>query len=192
MAALGTSRLRLAPCVTDPYTRHPAITAMQIATLDEITGRRALLVMGAGRGGFREMGLAQPSPATALKEAVVLIRQLLRGETVTYEGKIVRFHDGRGGGHRARGHAGQRAQPVDEGPRSLDHRYAHEDVGWGLVPWSEMGRALGVATLTMDALITLASVMNGIDYRRDGLTLERLGLAGKDLRTVDRYLHNGP
>jgi 5,10-methylenetetrahydromethanopterin reductase len=95
MAAIGTDRLRLAPCVTDPYTRHPAVTAMQIATLDEIAHGRAVLVMGAGRGGFREMGLVQPSPATALKEAVELIRRLLRGETVTYQGKIVRFFDGR-------------------------------------------------------------------------------------------------
>jgi opine dehydrogenase len=78
-----------------------------------------------------------------------------------------------------------------KGPKSLDHRYVHEDVGWGLVPWAEMGGALAVPTPTMDALITLASIMNGIDYRLDGLTLERLGLAGRDLRTIAGYLHGG-
>ncbi len=43
LAALNTTRVRLGPCVTDPYSRHPALTAMAIATLDESTpaGRRS-------------------------------------------------------------------------------------------------------------------------------------------------------
>jgi len=64
-------------------------------------------------------------------------------------------------------------------PASLDHRYIHEDVGYGLVPMAELGRLAGVATPTIDALARLAGLAVGIDYRRDGLTLERLGLAGK-------------
>ena len=64
-------------------------------------------------------------------------------------------------------------------PPSLDHRYIHEDVGYGLVPMAELGRLVGIATPTIDALIRLAGLALGIDYRADGLTLERLGLAGK-------------
>ena len=64
-------------------------------------------------------------------------------------------------------------------PPSLDHRYMHEDVGYGLVPFSALGRLAGVATPTIDAMIQLAGLAVGVDYRRDGLTLERLGLAGK-------------
>lgn len=64
-------------------------------------------------------------------------------------------------------------------PPSLDHRYMHEDVGYGLVPIAELGRLAGVATPTIDALVQLASLALGIDYARDGLTLARLGLAGK-------------
>ena len=78
-----------------------------------------------------------------------------------------------------------------KGPSSLDHRYIHEDVGWGLVPWSEMGRAYGVPTPTMDGLITLGGVLNASDYRTEGLTLERLGLAGVDPADLETYLHNG-
>ena len=37
LAAARTSRLRLGPGVTDPYSRHPALTAMAIATLDEVS-----------------------------------------------------------------------------------------------------------------------------------------------------------
>jgi opine dehydrogenase len=78
-----------------------------------------------------------------------------------------------------------------KGPKNLDHRYVHEDVGWGIVPWSELGRMLEVATPVIDALITLASAMNGIDYRREGLTLAKMGLAGKDAAALDRYLYEG-
>jgi len=78
-----------------------------------------------------------------------------------------------------------------KGPKNLDHRYIHEDVGWGLVPWSELGRVLQVPTPVMDALITLASILNQIDYRRDGLTLERMGLADKDVTALERYMYEG-
>ena len=33
LCALNTSRIKLGPCVTDPYTRHPALTAQAIGTL---------------------------------------------------------------------------------------------------------------------------------------------------------------
>jgi opine dehydrogenase len=78
-----------------------------------------------------------------------------------------------------------------KGPASLDHRYLHEDVGWGLVPWSEMGRAYGVPTPTMDALIVLGGALNGRDYRAEGLTLERLGIARIPPQDLERYLHDG-
>jgi len=78
-----------------------------------------------------------------------------------------------------------------KGPPSLDHRYLHEDVGWGLVPWAELGRSLGVETPLIDALITVGSVLGGRDYRREGLTLERLGLAGKRIDELPGYLWEG-
>jgi opine dehydrogenase len=78
-----------------------------------------------------------------------------------------------------------------KGPPSLDHRYLHEDVGWGLVPWAELGHSLGVETPVMDALITVGSVLTGRDYRREGLTLRRLGLAGKSLDELPGYLFEG-
>jgi opine dehydrogenase len=78
-----------------------------------------------------------------------------------------------------------------KGPPSLDHRYLHEDVGWGLVPWSELGRSLAVSTPVMDALITLGSTLNGRDYRAEGLTLDRLGLAGKRSDELGEYMRNG-
>jgi 5,10-methylenetetrahydromethanopterin reductase len=90
LCALRTERIALGPCVTDPYSRHAALTAMAIATLDEISGQRAVLGIGAGVSGFRELGIAREKSGVALREAVEVIRRLLAGETVTYTGQAVR------------------------------------------------------------------------------------------------------
>jgi opine dehydrogenase len=76
-------------------------------------------------------------------------------------------------------------------PAGLDHRYLHEDIGYGLVPMAEIGRLLGVTTPVMDSLITLASTANGIDYRRQGLTLEKMGLSGVRAESLPDILQNG-
>jgi 5,10-methylenetetrahydromethanopterin reductase len=95
LCALQTERIKLGPCVTDPYSRHPALTAMAIATLDEISGQRAVLGLGAGVSGFRELGIGREQPAIAMREAVELIRRLLAGETVNYQGRCLSFYEGR-------------------------------------------------------------------------------------------------
>jgi opine dehydrogenase len=48
---------------------------------------------------------------------------------------------------------------------SLDHRYLNEDVGYGLVFMSSLGRQIGVDTPSIDAIIQLTSVLMGRDYR---------------------------
>lgn len=76
-------------------------------------------------------------------------------------------------------------------PASLDHRYIHEDVGYGLVPMAEIGRLFGIRTPVMNSLIKLASVANGIDYLREGLTLEKMGLASVPAENLSAVLQNG-
>jgi 5,10-methylenetetrahydromethanopterin reductase len=93
--AAHTRRIGLGVCVTDPYSRHPALTAMAIGTLDELSGGRAILGIGAGGSGFAELGLQQTKPARAMTEAIDLVRRLLRGETVTLDGDVVRFQHGK-------------------------------------------------------------------------------------------------
>jgi opine dehydrogenase len=63
-------------------------------------------------------------------------------------------------------------------PDRLDHRYVAEDVPYGLVPLAELGRAAGIPTPVADALTTVASVALRREYRAEGRTLERMGLAG--------------
>lgn len=93
--AARTGRLRLGPGVTDPYTRHPAITAAAIATFDEVCEGRALLGLGVGGQGFRELGLERPRPVAALRETVEIVRALLRGERVDSTGKVASLRGGR-------------------------------------------------------------------------------------------------
>ncbi|MGN6730746.1 MAG: NAD/NADP octopine/nopaline dehydrogenase family protein, partial [Candidatus Binatia bacterium] len=76
-------------------------------------------------------------------------------------------------------------------PASLDHRYIKEDVGYGLVPMAEIGKLLRVRTPVMDALITLASTALGLDFRTEGLTLEKMGLAEIRPDDLQKILMNG-
>jgi opine dehydrogenase len=76
-------------------------------------------------------------------------------------------------------------------PPTLDHRYLHEDVGYGLVPIAAFGRAIGIVTPVIDGLISVASAMNGVDYRREGLTLEKMGLANVAEKNFRTFLHEG-
>ena len=76
-------------------------------------------------------------------------------------------------------------------PPSLDHRYMHEDVGYGLVPISALGRLAGVPTPIIDALVAIGGVAVGIDYAREGLTLEKLGIAGKSPSELLKFVEEG-
>ncbi len=95
LCAARTARIRLGPCVTDPYSRHPALTAMAIATLDELSDGRAVLGLGSGISGFAELGVRREKPARAIRETATLVRRLLAGETVDLRGEVVRFQAGR-------------------------------------------------------------------------------------------------
>ena len=93
--AAVTSRVSIGICVTDPYIRHPAITAAAAATLQELSGGRALLGLGAGSTGFSALGIVPRTPARAVTECIELCRQLWsEPRPFSYEGQQVRFLDG--------------------------------------------------------------------------------------------------
>jgi opine dehydrogenase len=76
-------------------------------------------------------------------------------------------------------------------PASLDHRFLNEDIPYGLVLLSALGRLAGAATPTIDHTIELACVATGKDFRAQGLTLDRVGLAGMDAASAIRLLDRG-
>lgn len=53
-----------------------------------------------------------------------------------------------------------------------------------LVPISSIGRMLGVATPIIDMIIELGSAMHGTDYRAQGRSVERLGIAGMSVKEI--------
>jgi 5,10-methylenetetrahydromethanopterin reductase len=88
--ALATRELRLGPGVTNPFSRRPALIATAVATLDELSGGRAVLGLGAGGTNHRALGVRREAPVAALSESIALIRRLLAGEEVTASGRVVR------------------------------------------------------------------------------------------------------
>jgi 5,10-methylenetetrahydromethanopterin reductase len=72
-AALGTS-------VTSPYPRHPNLLAASVATLDRISGGRAVLGLGRGQAEWHRdaLGIDTGDPLAVLGETVALLRQWWR------------------------------------------------------------------------------------------------------------------
>ncbi len=86
VAAEHTEHIALSTGVTNPYTRNPVFTAAAIATIDELSGGRARLGLGAGSGMVLDpLGVDQSSPVGAVRDAVAAIRALHRGESVSVD-----------------------------------------------------------------------------------------------------------
>jgi 5,10-methylenetetrahydromethanopterin reductase len=88
--ACGTSKIKVGLGVVNPYTRHPALTAMEFAALDEASDGRAILGIGAGLKDWIEGRLKIPytRPTAAMRETVEIIRRFFRGEELTYAGRV--------------------------------------------------------------------------------------------------------
>jgi 5,10-methylenetetrahydromethanopterin reductase len=85
LCALVTKRVKIGSLVTNPYTRHPAVIAAAASTLDEISDGRAFVGIGAGAG-IGKLGVIRSPPAPTIREAVHIIRELLAGRVVNYQG----------------------------------------------------------------------------------------------------------
>lgn len=94
LAAVHTKRIRLGTGITHPMTRHAAQAANAMATLDAMSGGRAVLGVGAGDRPVRELGL-RPAPVKAVKEMIVANRRLFTGERLSFDGEFVRLVDAR-------------------------------------------------------------------------------------------------
>jgi len=91
LAALNTTKIRLGTAVTNPITRHPAITTEAIGTIDELSGGRAIL--GIAIGGSILKGLELKSSVSICRESIFLIRRLLAGEKLSYTGRHFNLRD---------------------------------------------------------------------------------------------------
>src|SRR5919198_1540734 len=80
-----TERMRLGTCVTNPATREPSVTASALAELNELSGGRMDLGIGRGDSARRVLG-KPPTTMATLEEAIGVIRDLVEGRSVVYEG----------------------------------------------------------------------------------------------------------
>lgn len=84
MCAQNTRRVKLSTGVTNPLTRHPAVTAAAIATLQVASGGRAVLGIGRGDSALAFLG-ASPQPISRFERALEIIQTYLRGDEVALE-----------------------------------------------------------------------------------------------------------
>ncbi len=77
------------------------------------------------------------------------------------------------------------------GPRGLKHRYISEDIPYLLVPLAELADLVGVDVPVVKSLITIACTLNDTDYRSEGRNLKSLGLSGKSVDGMKRFLAEG-
>ena len=86
----------------NPYTRHPALTAAAIASIDELAGGRAFLAIGAGGSlSLGPLGMERDHPLARVREAVEVCRRLFDGERVDLDGVSVHLRGARLGYSRA-------------------------------------------------------------------------------------------
>jgi 5,10-methylenetetrahydromethanopterin reductase len=81
MCAVETCRVRLGPGVTNTVTRHPAVTANAIMSVNMASKGRAVLGVGAGDSAVRTAGLS-PAKLGAIRAALTYMQALLAGQDV--------------------------------------------------------------------------------------------------------------
>lgn len=92
LAATHTQRVRIGVGVTAPYHRNPAVIAHAAATIDQLSGGRLDLTIGrGGRGYLRSIGA--DADDAGVEEAIAILRGLLAGEKVSYDGKVFHFEE---------------------------------------------------------------------------------------------------
>jgi len=84
--ARSTQSMRLG-AVTNGYTRHPAVTAAALATVNELSGGRAFVTLVAGGTMVLDpMGIERRTPLVIMDESIEIMRALWTGRSVTWQG----------------------------------------------------------------------------------------------------------
>ena len=93
-AADKTSNIRMGPSVSAVVLREPSLIAQAAATLDELTGGRAEVVLSSGNFGLLAqygMDWKTQKPLSRVKEGVHVIRTLLDDGAITYDGEFFTY-----------------------------------------------------------------------------------------------------
>lgn len=93
-AAKDTDNIRFGPSLSGVVLREPTLIAQAAATLDELTGGRAEVVLGSGNFGLLaqyDVDWARTKPLSRVKEAVHVMRTLLDEGAITFDGEFFKY-----------------------------------------------------------------------------------------------------
>ncbi len=90
LTAMATEKLKIGTAVTNLTTRHPTVTACGHVALDEISGGRAQLGLGAGWVAVNSIGM-RPSKIAELREGILAMKAWFRGERAEFGGKDLKL-----------------------------------------------------------------------------------------------------
>mgnify|MGYP006112064459 CR=1 FL=1 len=85
---LATTHIQVGIGVFNPFNRHPTLMAMEIGALDELSGGRAILGIGAGVPQTIEKFSTFSKIADAMRDTISIVGPLLAGEEVVHVGKV--------------------------------------------------------------------------------------------------------
>jgi alkanesulfonate monooxygenase SsuD/methylene tetrahydromethanopterin reductase-like flavin-dependent oxidoreductase (luciferase family) len=93
--AASTERVRLGPLVASTAFHPPGLIARMAAAIDEVSGGRFVAGLGAGwnETEFRAFGIPFDHVVSRFEESFEIVRRLLAGERVTFEGRFHRAED---------------------------------------------------------------------------------------------------
>ena len=89
--AAETHRIQLGWGIISPYTRHPVQVAMEARVMQDLTGDRFLLGLGASKIFMKEIGEGEGEkigPATVMRESIDVVKGVLQGRPFEYQGKV--------------------------------------------------------------------------------------------------------
>jgi 5,10-methylenetetrahydromethanopterin reductase len=86
VVATSTSRIRVGLGILSPHTKHPALLAMDAASLDEIARDRVILGLGTVLNALRKHGIERAGATQVVKEALEITKRFLSGQSVQYDG----------------------------------------------------------------------------------------------------------
>ncbi len=89
-ATMATKSIPIGLGITSPYMRHPTIQASESNALDELSGGRFIMGLGAGKVGTEYLGLdmKQFTPVKTHRESIEMMRGIQSGEAFAYDGDL--------------------------------------------------------------------------------------------------------
>ncbi len=91
---LRTSKVLVGPGCTNPYTRHPVITAIAMASLQELARGRAVFAVGiGGLNLLNPLQFAVRKPLKVLREFVHVFRSVISGHETSFKGEMINIEN---------------------------------------------------------------------------------------------------